>query len=151
MEAFRTKDFWAGLMFIAFGVAFIVGAQNYSMGTTVRMGPAYFPIALGGLLTLLGAVIGGRSFFVAGARLAHFAPRPIILILLSVVLFALTLRPLGMVGATLLLIVAGAFAGADFFWKEVAILYLVLIAFSVGAFYYGLGMPFQLWPAYFQG
>jgi hypothetical protein len=138
-------------MFIAFGVAFIIVAQNYSMGTTVRMGPAYFPIVLGGLLALLGAVIGGRAFVVAGARLGPFTPRPVVLILLAVVLFALTLGPLGLVGATLLLIVVGAFAGAEFFWREVAILYLVLIAFAVGAFYYGLGMPFQLWPAHFQG
>jgi putative tricarboxylic transport membrane protein len=149
MEAFRTKDFWAGLMFIAFGVGFVVAAQNYSMGTTMRMGAAYFPIVLGGLLALLGAVIGGRAFVVAGARLDHFAPRPVILILLAVALFALTLGPLGLVGATLLLIVVGACGGSDFYWKQVAILYLVLVAFSVGAFYYGLGMPFQLWPAFF--
>jgi hypothetical protein len=149
MGAFRSKDFWAGSMFVVFGVGFVVAAQNYSMGTTMRMGPAYFPIVLGGLLALLGLVIGGRSFLVAGARLSSLALRPIILILLAIVLFALTLDPLGLVGATLLLIVVGALAGSEFFWKEVAALYLVLIAFSVGAFYYGLGMPFPLWPAFF--
>ena len=45
------KDFWAGLMFIGFGGFFMVWAlTHYQMGTAVRMGPAYFPTMLGGLL-----------------------------------------------------------------------------------------------------
>lgn len=151
MGVFGSKDFWAGLMFVAFGVGFIVVARDYSMGTAFRMGPAYFPIVLGGLLGLLGAVISGRAFLLAGPRLGRFALRPVILILLSVVLFALTLRPLGLVGAILLLIFVGALGGADFFWRDVVILYLVLVVFSVAAFFYGLGMPLQLWPAFFEG
>lgn len=65
------KDFWAGAMFIAFGVFFallalgtpewlnrITGSAlipGYQFGSAVRMGPAYFPAVLGGLLALLGA------------------------------------------------------------------------------------------------
>ena len=46
------KDFWAGLMFIGFGLFFAIWAvTHYQMGTAVRMGPAYFPAVLGGLLT----------------------------------------------------------------------------------------------------
>jgi hypothetical protein len=56
------KDFWAGLMFAAFGLAFMIVAQNYSMGTAVRMGPAYFPTVLGGMLAALGGVILFRAF-----------------------------------------------------------------------------------------
>jgi hypothetical protein len=148
MSAFVGKDFWAGLMFIAFGLGFIVVARDYSMGTSVRMGPSYFPIALGSLLMLLGLTIGGRSFLAAGERLGHFSLRPVILVLLSVTLFAVALRPLGLVGATLLLISISSFAGSDFNWREVVILYLVLIVFSVAAFYHGLALPFQLWPAF---
>jgi len=146
MRATGSKDFWAGLMFIAFGLGFILVARDYSMGTAVRMGPSYFPTLLGGLLTVLGVVIGGQSFIAAGERLGHFAMRPVVLILVAVVLFGLTLRPLGLVGSTLLLIFVGALGGAEFRWKEVAILYLVLIVFSVAAFQWGLGLPFRLWP-----
>lgn len=65
------KDFWAGLMFIAFGLFFAVYAlgtpewldriagqvliPGYQFGSAVRMGPAYFPAVLGGLLAALGA------------------------------------------------------------------------------------------------
>ena len=62
MKITNGKDFWAGLMFIAFGLAFMWKAQDYAMGTSVRMGPAYFPTVLGGLLAVLGAVVLFRAF-----------------------------------------------------------------------------------------
>jgi putative tricarboxylic transport membrane protein len=151
MKATRSKDFWAGLMFILFGLGFMFVARDYSMGTAVRMGPSYFPTLLGGVLTVVGAVIGGQSLIAAGEKLGHFALGPVVLVLVSVVLFAVTLRPLGLIGATLLLIFIGAFGGSEFKWREVAIVYLVLIVFSIAAFYYGLGLPFPLWPAFIEG
>jgi hypothetical protein len=82
MQVKNEKDFWAGLMFIAFGLAFALiavgppaalvelGRQlgwkiqyGYPMGSAVRMGPAYFPTVLGGLLAVLGAIVFVRSFF----------------------------------------------------------------------------------------
>ena len=62
MKITNGKDFWAGVMFIAFGLAFMYKAQDYAMGTSVRMGPAYFPTVLGGLLAVLGAVVLFRAF-----------------------------------------------------------------------------------------
>src|SRR5215467_4748226 len=62
MKITNGKDFWAGVMFVAFGLAFMYVAQNYAMGTSVRMGPAYFPTVLGGLLAVLGAVVLFRAF-----------------------------------------------------------------------------------------
>jgi hypothetical protein len=62
MQIKNGKDFWAGLMYIGFGAAFVIVAQNYSMGSALRMGPAYFPTWLGGLLVLLGIFVVVRSF-----------------------------------------------------------------------------------------
>ena len=56
------KDFWAGLMFTGFGIFFMLVALSYSMGTAGRMGPAYFPFVLGGMLTLLGGAIVLRGY-----------------------------------------------------------------------------------------
>ena len=56
------KDFWAGLMFIGFGLSFMLVSLNYPMGSAVRMGPAYFPTVLGGLLAVLGAMVFFRAF-----------------------------------------------------------------------------------------
>src|SRR5690349_11847643 len=66
MQIKSPKDFWAGLMFIAFGVFFAVWALvYYQMGSAVRMGPAYFPTVLGGLLVVLGTMVLIGSFAMA--------------------------------------------------------------------------------------
>ncbi len=62
MKIANGKDFWAGIMFTGFGLAFMLVSQNYNMGTAVRMGPAYFPTVLGGMLAVLGGVILFNGF-----------------------------------------------------------------------------------------
>ena len=44
----RNKDFWAGLMFVATGAAAMFIARNYPFGSTLRMGPGYFPTSWAG-------------------------------------------------------------------------------------------------------
>ena len=62
MKVKNGKDFWAGLMFIGFGLGFMLVSFNYPMGSAVRMGPAYFPVMLGGLLAILGGAVFFRAF-----------------------------------------------------------------------------------------
>jgi hypothetical protein len=133
-------------MFIGFGVGFAIVAQNYQMGTAVRMGPAYFPTVLGGLLAVLGLAIFIQSLVIDGPKVPAFAFRPLILILVAIVLFGIVLKPLGLVLASVILVGVGALGGHEFRWKEVAILYVVLVVFSVFVFVKGLGLPFPIWP-----
>jgi putative tricarboxylic transport membrane protein len=133
-------------MFMAFGVGFAWIAQNYQMGTSVRMGPAYFPTLLGGLLAVLGLAILIQSFFTSGSPVPKFYFRPLILIVLATVLFGILLKPLGLVLSLAVLIGIGAFGGFEFRSKEVAILYVVLAIFSVLVFVKGLGLPIPVWP-----
>lgn len=145
----NAKDFWAGLMFIAFGVAFIVVSQNYAMGSAVRMGPAYFPTMLAGLQLVFGLFIFARAFFFSNTEdgaVKKLHIKPLLIILGSVVLFAILLKPAGLVIAIGVLIVVATFGGDDFRLKEVLIATFILTAGSVLVFYYGLGLPFNLWP-----
>lgn len=52
----RNKDVLAGALFLGLAATFAYAAANLQMGTTLRMGPGYFPMLLSGLLALLGAV-----------------------------------------------------------------------------------------------
>lgn len=146
MRVTRSKDFWAGLMFAAFGAAFMIVARNYNMGTAVRMGPAYFPTLVGGLLLVLGLFVVLKAFFVASAPVPRLYLKPLAIVLAGVCLFGAVLRPLGLVVACVVLIVVGALAGNSFRWKEVLLLTVILVVFSVALFVYGLGLPFPLWP-----
>ena len=67
------KDFWTGLLYILFGSSAILIARDYGMGTGGRMGPAYFPNILGGLLIVIGAISVIRSFIAHGAPIGTFA------------------------------------------------------------------------------
>ena len=67
------KDFWSGLIYICLGSSAMIIARDYSMGTAVKMGPAYFPTILGGLLVLIGTISVIRSFVVTGTPIGAFA------------------------------------------------------------------------------
>lgn len=142
------RDFWAGLMFIGVGLFFTAWAlANYQMGTAVRMGPAYFPTVLGGLLAFLGVLTLFESFAMEGPPVAKFNFRPLILISAACVAYGYLMKPLGLVLATAALVFISAYGGHEFKWKEVIILYIALIVFSVLVFVKGLTLPFPLWPA----
>lgn len=142
------KDFWAGAMFIAFGAGMgAIAVTSYQMGSAVRMGPAYFPTVLGGLLAVLGLVLLVRSFALKGEKVARFHFRPLVMILVAVLAFGYALKPLGLVGAILLLVFISALGGHEFKWKEVGILYVALLIFSVLVFVKGLTLPFPICPA----
>ena len=53
-ELGNNKRFLAGLMFLAIGAVAIWMAQDYPIGSALRMGPGYFPIVLSGIMILFG-------------------------------------------------------------------------------------------------
>ena len=151
MKIKSPKDFWAGLMFIGFGLFFVIWALiYYQMGTAVRMGPAYFPAVLGGLLAVLGFFVLLGSFAIKGPPVPQFSYRPLILVSVACVLYGYLMKPLGLVGATAALVYVSALGGHEFHWKEVTILYIILIAFSWLVFVKGLTLPFPVWPEMFS-
>ncbi len=192
------KDFWAGVMFIGFGAFFMIWAlTHYQMGTAVRMGPAYFPTVLGGLMVFLGVLVFIESFAMEGAPLplpfnivdlivavliyaglgwifklmgiggdyailagtvvlivlsVLFRPgtKPLVLISAACVIYGYLMKPLGLILSTLFLVFISAFAGHEFKWKEVTILYVILIVFSLLVFVKGLTLPFPICPAFME-
>ena len=96
-------DILAGLIFVAFGLAFAITSLSYELGTPLRMGPGYFPLVLGGILVFLGLLIVGKGFVSSSSAEERFGSVPwraLILIVLAVVFFGLTVRGLGLVPAT---------------------------------------------------
>ena len=144
------REFWAGVMFFTFGVAFVLLAQQYQMGTGARMGPAYFPTVLGTLLALLGGFIVLNGFAKGNAelKLLPVGWRENSLVLLSVVLFGLLLPNIGMVVSIMVLIMVSALAGHEFRFRQSLISAVVLTAMSYLVFALGLELQFRVWPAF---
>ncbi len=164
MKIKSQQDWWAGLMFIAFGLFFIMFAAGtpeflnnmlgtklvagYQMGSSVRMGPAYFPVVLGGMLAVLGLMVLIDSLVEEGPKVAKFHFRPLLFIAVSSLAFAYLLKPLGLVLASAALVFISAYGGHEFKWKEVAIMSVVLVIFSVLVFVKGLSLPFPVCPSF---
>jgi hypothetical protein len=138
------KDFWSGAMLIGTGALAVVVASNYSFGTTLRMGPGYFPTMLGGLLIVFGiylVVIGLRRHEkITGS----WSLRALIVLPLSMVLFGLLMEHAGFIPALIVLIFGSAAASTEFRFIEVLVLALGLTAFCVVLFIWGIGLPYPL-------
>ncbi|TMA08048.1 MAG: tripartite tricarboxylate transporter TctB family protein, partial [Deltaproteobacteria bacterium] len=128
------KDFWTGLIYIFFGASSMLIARDYGMGTAIKMGPAYFPTILGGLLALIGAISVIRSFIVPGTPVGAFAFKGLILVCVSILLFGLIVRGAGLAVALPLLIIMSAVASVKFRWRPTLIMAAGLTIFCVLVF-----------------
>jgi hypothetical protein len=142
------KDFLAGLLFLFLGGFAVAVASDYPMGSTMRMGPGYFPTALGVILCLFGAYLMVRGIRTGGKMESRWAWRPLAFITLSIVLFGFLLDRAGMIPALVAMFFAAAAAGREFRFKEVLLLTVVMGAFAATVFLYGLKLPYQLLPGF---
>ena len=140
------KDFSAGLMFIGIGALFAIGANQYPMGTAVRMGPAYFPSILGWGTVILGIMVLVDAFIEDDEAPPPVAWRPLTLVIASVVAFAALINTGGLITATIVQIIVSALGGHEFKWKE-AIISAVGLSVTVWLIFdKALGLPFKLFP-----
>ena len=145
------KDFFAGLMFIAFGAAALAIGSGYALGTAARMGPGYFPRILGIFLVVIGAVVALRSLKLRGTRIEFGPLKPMAIVLGSVVLFGLLSPHIGLVLAGVMLIVVSSAGSSEFRWKEASISGIILSVGAVLVFIWGLGLQFSVWPPFLSG
>jgi len=141
------RDFWAGLVFVAFGAGFVALALQYRLGDLHRIGPGMFPVLVGTLLSGLGLIVAARALVLEGPPVERVHVRPLVVSLAAIVLFALALQWLGLVAAIAVLVLVGAYASSEVRPLQVVALAVFLIVFAVAVFVWLLGLPLPLWPA----
>ena len=156
------KDFVSGLLFMAVGGAFAYGATKYSIGTAARMGPGYFPLMLGIILALLGAVVAFKALVVEtpdGDKIGKWAWKPLTFIIAANLLFGIMigglpsigLPPMGLIAGIFALTIVASLAGETFTLKEVLVLSVILSIGSYMAFVVLLNLQFPVWPTFIVG
>jgi hypothetical protein len=156
------KDFFSGLMFMGIGVAFALGARTYNVGTGARMGPGYFPLVLGVVLAILGAIITFKALVIhteTGDKVGKWAWRPIAFILGANLAFGVLLGGLpsikvpamGMIIAIYALTLISSMAEDTFRLKPVLVLATILAIGSYAAFILLLKLQIQVWPTFITG
>jgi hypothetical protein len=141
------RDVFAGLMFVAFGLWGLAAAADLEMGTLSEMGPAYSPRAVSGLMILLGLAVTATGFSKGAAILElPWALRPILMVTIASLAFALLLERAGIVLAITATVFIGILAGERLKWLPLVALTVALIIGSIALFIWALGMRIPVWP-----
>ena len=155
MKIKSQKDFFAGLMYLAVGGAFAIGATEYNIGTGARMGPGYFPLILGVILALIGLVISFKATVNGpddGDPIGKWAWKQVFFVLAANFAFgillvgvpALGIPGFGLMVAIIALVLIASIAGYTFDMKEVLVLALVLAVGSYVVFGWALNLQFPV-------
>lgn len=153
------KDFFSGLMFMVVGIAFAWGASGYTIGDGARMGPGFFPLALGIILAVLGTAITFKALVVEtvdGEKIGKIAWRPLFFIIAANLVFGAMIGGLPRFGVPALGLIVGIYAltfiaslaGDEFKLKGVLILATLLAILSYLAFIVLLKLQFPVWPVF---
>lgn len=146
------RAFCAGALFLSVSLFFFIVSMGYMQGTAARMGPGFFPRMVSSILGLLGLaiMIGAVMPKAAPEKLESWDLKGLIWIAGAVAIFAFLLQPLGLVISLAVLIILASKASPEFTWLGAAVNTVVLIAFAVAVFVYGIGLQFPVWPTLFN-
>ena len=145
----KNTDLLSGLFVLAIAAFFLIGGRNYEIGTLEEMGPGFAPLVLGSVLAALGAVllVQGVATRASGTRISgDWAIMPMLLVLGSIAMFALTLRSIGYVAACAMVVIISGLAAPDRRMREILITAILLAAVSALVFVKAIGMPMPLFP-----
>ena len=144
LEFYKKKDFWASIMFLGIGAGAIIGARNYPFGTTLRMGPGYFPTMLGWILVAFGLYVMVRGLRSDEKIRSNWSIRALIVLPISMIAFGILMEVAGFIPAMAALIFIAVASGREFKFMEVLLLTIFLGAMSIAMFIWGLGLPYPL-------
>jgi putative tricarboxylic transport membrane protein len=94
------------------------------------------------------AAVGTTVVVVLAFLLTNVAPRGPLFITAATIIFAIAVRPLGLVIASYISLVIAANATKEVRWVETIVWCAILTAFCSLLFPYGLNLPLQLWPRF---
>jgi hypothetical protein len=140
----RSADGQSGLFFVAFGLVTAFIAARYPVGTPAQMGPGFFPLWLGILLSLAGGVV-----ILQALRAQHVAIPPLQwraagFISLAIVVAGFLLLTAGLFVAIPALVAIASLAGRKFTLVRVVVTAIVLTALAYLIFILGLDLRIPL-------
>ena len=141
------KDCLGGALVALLGAGAIAATRSHQLGTLARMGPGFFPTAIGAVMLLTGV-----SIFLAGLRRTVLdtdrvkAPdlRAWTLIPLGVLAFIVVGEQAGLLPATFSLVLVAAAADRRNGWRGALLLAAAMALVALVVFWWGLQVQFPL-------
>jgi Tripartite tricarboxylate transporter TctB family len=141
------QDYYGGVLMILLGLGAILQGRTYSIGSLSRMGPGFFPVALGAILALVGLAIVIRARFAEHESEGKVLPpewRGWFCISLSIVAFVVLGKYGGLLPATFAIVFISALADRQNTILSATILALAICLIAVVVFWWALQMQFPL-------
>lgn len=148
MKRFDVRDLIAGLSVIVIGSFFAIQSFKYDVGTVRAMGPGFFPFALSLIFIFLGFCILVPALISAkqdNEDYVDFQLKELFVVISATVVFALTVRNLGVFISVVCTVAVVSFAGKVSFLGSIA-LGIVASILCYLVFVLGLGMRIPAWP-----
>lgn len=147
MERRRSlPDVLAGGVFVVIGGAFVVGSLGYDRGTSLRMGPGYFPLLVGGIVAVLGLAIVVKGLIAGEVPSFGVVPwRAVVAIVLAVLFFGFFVRRLGFVPTSEVSALLTTFASTRVRWPTALAVATGLTVAATLVFVVGLQLRIPLW------
>lgn len=153
MVAGNSRNFWTGVLYLVLGCTGAFIARTYGIGTAASMGAGYFPFAVGTLLAVVGGYLIIQAVAAGGEPRedgdgTRWSLRTIVLILASILAFALLVPRLGFLVAVMSQVVIAGLASGEKRWKEMVMVAIILPAVCTLIFIVGLGLSFPILPTF---
>ena len=142
------RDFFGGLALMGLGLLAIWASSELSGMHGFAFGPGTAPRLFAGLLICLAAGVALTGVLMPGPEVERYAFRGPVLVVMAIVFFAVTIRPLGLILAAYCTFMIAISASREVRWIEAMIAAAAMTAFCVLLFSYLLQLPFQLKPAF---
>lgn len=140
------QDAAAGLAIMAVAAFVLWQGAELGTGTLRAIGAGMMPRVLALLFGALGLALLLSAGFGSASRLERWTLRGPILILGAVVIFGLTVRPMGLAIAGPLAILVAAAASPETRWPETLVFAVLITAFCIALFKMALGLAIPLAP-----
>ena len=148
LRVLNPQDFYGGMALILLSLTAFVASNDLPGMRGFAFGPGTAPRLFAFTLGILSLVVVITGLMTKGPHVTPYKVRGIIFIIGSILAFAATIRPLGLVIASFACMTICAAAAEDVKWRETVIVAAVVTAFVSVLFPYGLNLPFQLWPRF---
>jgi hypothetical protein len=140
-----SRDIVAGLFLVVIAAIGYAGSLDLP-SVWAGVGPGLLPKLVAGLIALIGVLIMLLGMTPSAERLQSWTLRGPVFVLGAAVVFAATIRTLGLAVAGPLTWMIAAMADPDSRWTEIVLFAVIMTAFCVGLFKYALRLPIPLLP-----
>jgi len=141
------RNFWGGiaLLVVSLTALWLVSGLSGMRGYT--FGAGTMPRLIIGLLIALSIGLIGMGLVIKGASLPRLALRGPLMLFAAIIFFAVALSSLGIVLTSFFTYLIAGLASKETRWGEAVIAGACMTVFCTALFYYGLSLPFPLWPS----